>query len=542
VTGAVSGPTYELGNTIHTAPEDRPVGAAYQREVGTQQVFGAADELFGALKTKLTSAEVMSSSHSEVERLLDAEGRELLRTLYESHLTLRSQASPGTVVVGEDGVERTHRRVSGRTLMGLFGMVAMVRLGLSARGADSRFPVDAELNLPPTRHSLEVRRRAVIAASQMSFDQVVEHLATTTGAPVAKRQVEELVVEAAKDFEAFYESTVLDVPAESTGELLVLSFDMKGIVMRREDLRPSTRKAAATSRRKLGTRLTKGEKRNRKRMAMVAAVYTLDRWRRGPEDILRALRPARDAAAPPRPRPQHKRVWASVERDPEAVIREAFDEAITRDPELRKRWVVLVDGDPRQLAHVERIAKELEIEVTPVLDVIHVIEYLWKAGHVLHKEGSRQLEEWVTERLHRVLDGKASRVAAGMRQSATKRGLSKASRKAVDTCANYLLRYKALVRYDTFLAEGMPIATGVIEGACRHLVRDRMDITGARWRLPRAEAVLKIRSLRSSGDFEDYWAFHEHQEFLRNHASRYRDGRPPDLVRASPRAHLRLVT
>jgi len=105
-----------------------------------------------------------------------------------------------------------------------------------------------------------------------------------------------------------------------------------------------------------------------------------------------------------------------------------------------------------------------------------------------------------------------------------------------------LLKYKALVRYDAFLAEGMPISTGVIEGACRHLVRDRMDITGARWRLPRAEAVLKIRSLRSSGDFEDYWAFHEHQEFIRNHASRYRDGRPPDLVRASPRAHLRLVT
>ena len=110
-----------------------------------------------------------------------------------------------------------------------------------------------------------------------------------------------------------------------------------------------------------------------------------------------------------------------------------------------------------------------------------------------------------------------------MRRSTTLRELSNKQRDAVDTCADYLLKRQSYLRYDVFLAHGFPIATGVIEGACRHLVKDRMDLTGARWRLKRAEAVLKLRSLRSSGDFEAYWHFHKQQELQRNHLSRYAD-------------------
>ncbi len=108
-----------------------------------------------------------------------------------------------------------------------------------------------------------------------------------------------------------------------------------------------------------------------------------------------------------------------------------------------------------------------------------------------------------------------------MRRSATCRRLSATQRQAVDTCANYLLKRQKYLRYDEYLARGLPITTGVIDGACRHLIKDRMDLTGARWRLKSAEAVLKLRSLRSSGDFDAYWAFHKQQEFRRNHLSRY---------------------
>jgi hypothetical protein len=147
--------------------------------------------------------------------------------------------------------------------------------------------------------------------------------------------------------------------------------------------------------------------------------------------------------------------------------------------------------------------------------------YLWSASLAFHGEGSPERENWVGERLLAVLEGRASLVAAGMRRSATKRGLATAEREPVDVCAQYLLNHTAYLRYDEYLKAGLPIATGVIEGACRHLVKDRMAVTGARWSLAGAEAVLQLRALRSSGDFDEYWKFHEQREYERNHATRY---------------------
>lgn len=161
--------------------------------------------------------------------------------------------------------------------------------------------------------------------------------------------------------------------------------------------------------------------------------------------------------------------------------------------------------------------------VTIVLDFIHVLEYVWKAAFCFHAPGSEEAERWVQERALRILKGQASDVAAGIRRSATLRNLSKKKRENADKCADYLLKYRPLLRYDQYLEQGYPIASGVIEGACRHLVNDRMAITGARWRLDRAEAVLRIRALRASGDFDEYWEFHKLQEFRRNHVSKFQE-------------------
>jgi hypothetical protein len=158
-----------------------------------------------------------------------------------------------------------------------------------------------------------------------------------------------------------------------------------------------------------------------------------------------------------------------------------------------------------------------------VLDFIHALEYLWKAAHVFFKKGSPELEAWVLERLERMLEGRASYVAAGMKRIATVRELAAEERKPVDKAAAYLLRRSrwGMMRYDQLLSPGAPIATGGIEGACRHVINDRMDRTGARWRLLSGEAVLRIRSLLSSGDFDEYWQFHEEAEAQRNHVSNY---------------------
>jgi hypothetical protein len=486
--------------------------------------FAAARAHFGALETFLGSKAACRLTHSELERELEQRGRELLRQLVQAHLELRGPGDAVGPVVGADGVPREEARRHTRRLETVFGEVQVDRVGYGAAGVASLHPLDAELNLPPERYSLEVRRRVAAEAAQDSFDAAVQTLRAATGAQVGKRQVEELVGRAAEDFAAFYEARGDYRPAEATGPILVISADGKGVVMRREDLREATRKEAARTRHKLRHRLTRGEKRHAKRMATVAAVYTIAPYVRTPEAVLGGLAPQHGREPPDRPRPERKRVWASLEQEPDAVLREAFREARRRDPDGQKRWVALVDGNETQLKILKRLFRREGHRPWIVLDFLHVAERVWKAGRDFHAEDSPALEAWVTARLLGILRGRASHVAAGMRRSATRQGLPPEARAGVDGCANYLLKYAPYLRYDRYLREGLPIGTGVIEGACRHLVKDRMDRTGARWSLAGAEAVLRLRALRSSGDFEAYWRFHEQQEYRRNHTTQYADG------------------
>lgn len=516
--------------------------------------FALSDEKFAELKVTLTSPEVRRMTHSDVEAMLQEQGRELLRRMFQDHLHLRGmqevELGVQGPVVGSDGVVRTDLRRSHRSLGSVFGDVRVDRLAHHTPGSTSLHPLDAALNLPGDKYSFGVRRRAATEATRGSFDQARESIVTTTGSGICKRQVQELVVRSARDFTAFYEErTVLDpgVAAQSS-ELLVLTTDAKGVVMRRNSLRRATARAASRERHKLTRRLSRGEKRNRKRMAQVAAVYTIAPFAREPEDVVRELdRREQPTPLPPRPRPEHKRVWASVEHEAEVVIGAAFDEARLRDPQRSKTWVALSDGNTDQLRLLKKLSAAHGVQLTIVLDLIHVAEYLWNATTVFNREGSPEAEAWVSERLLAVLRGKAVHVAAGIRRSATKRGLSAPARRPADKCATYLLNHRDYLHYDQYLAVGLPISTGVIEGACRHLVKDRMDITGARWGLQCAEAVLKLRALRVSDDFDEYWHYHERLEQHRNHAERYANAEIPAMVAPRPpptrarRGHLSLV-
>jgi len=365
----------------------------------------------------------------------------------------------------------------------------------------------------------------------------------TTGGYVPKRQAEELIIRAARDFDDFYRNRHQQaVAAPETGSIVVMSVDGKGIVMRPQDLREPTRKAAENRKHKMDKRLSAGEKKNAKRMATVAAVYTIPPFVRQAEDIIAE----KNLSDSHRPKPEHKRVWASIEKTPEQVMEEMFQEARSRDPGKEKTWVALVDGNKLQISALNRIAKEAETDLTIVVDIIHVIEYLWDAGRVFYPQGGKELEDWVSHRIEELLKGKAGYIAGGMRRSATKRNLEPEIRKPVDTCARYLVNHLPYLRYDRYLAQGLPIATGVIEGACRHLVKDRMEVTGARWGLTGAEAILSLRALRSSRDFDEYWRFHEACEYKRTHQSRYIGGIVPHTTKpaaasSKKRAHLRRI-
>lgn len=495
-----------------------------------ENVFDAAREKLEEMAQRLESQVALGSTHSEVEEYVVAEGREVQRRMLQAHLTLRKLAERPVQVVGNDGVERAERRASHRTLRSVVGEVVVERLLYQAAGVEGLAPLDASLNLPADSYSMGVRRRVAEEVAAGSYDHAVERIAATTGADVGKRQVEALARRAAQDFTAFYTALPGNDVVDDSKRLLVMQFDAAGIVMRKQDLREATRRAAEKqekAHRQPSKRLHKGQKRNRKRMAQLSVIYSIEPHIREPEDIVRELRPVHDTTpkkAPPRP--VNKRAWASVERDSDVVIEEAFQEALRRDPHQERHWIVLVDGNETQLEIIRATAARLNVHVTIILDVIHVLEYLWKAAYNFHNEGSKQADEWVTKRLVMLLNGvSASDVAAGMTRSATLKKL--ANRKAVQKCAWYLCKYRDLIQYAVALANGLPIATGVIEGACRYLVRDRMDKTGARWSLLGAEAILKLRALRANGDFAAYWKYHLSAEQARNHAARYADNIVP---------------
>ena len=460
---------------------------------------------------------------------MQTDGRELKRRMLADKLELRAfrearlEGVADSAGVARAAVECNHERV----LSSVFGQVTVRRLAYRRRGCENLYVADAQLNLPTERLSHGTRRLAAVESSKGSFQEATEHVREITGLEISKRQVQELARAAAVDFDDFYANQARSaVDRENPDDVLVISCDGKGIVMRPDGLRPQTQAAARRASPKLTTRLSRGEKRNRKRIAEVGAVYEVKPAPRTPEEVLASTQEKT------LPAPKAKRKWltASVVEDAATVVGQVFDEACRRDPDHERRWVALVDGNNHQIDRIKTEAKHRGIEVTIVVDLIHVMEYLWSAAWSFFDEGDPAAERWVKDKALAVLEGKASIVAASIRRKATCLGLDTDKRAKADRCADYLHNKQPYLDYPTALTNGWPIGTGVIEGACRHLVKDRLDRTGARWGLEGAEAVLKLRALRTNGDLGDYWRFHIAQERRRVHQARYANGVIPQLA------------
>jgi hypothetical protein len=510
----------------------------HAKTIANDAVFCESRSQMTKLEDDLSDDAAMSAPLHKIEQMLEAQGREMLRSMMQAHFDQRAAQERVVAVEGADGVERTQLRRGRRNVMTKFGEVELDRNLYQAPAVEGLAPLDAAMELPAEKYSYEVRRIVAEESARASFDEVVELVKKQTGAEVPKRQVEELTMRAAQDFDAFYRERLCD--PESTDHLLILSFDAKGVATVHRDLREATRRAAEETPRRLETRLVKGEKPNRKRMAEVATVYTLEKWPRTVFDVLHGMSDEQPNPAR-RPRPTNKRVWASIEHAPQQVINDAFAEALRRDPGRRRQWVVLVDGNRDQLRRIQRAARNARVEITIVLDIVHVLEYLWRAAYAFNAEGSDEAEKWVNYRLTALLNGRSGGlIAKSLRLMIKRHKLDTAQAAPVERAARYLVKNTRLLHYDRALAEGLPIATGVIEGACRYLVKDRMGRTGARWSLTGAEAVLRLRALRTSGNFDEYWEYHLRKEHERTHQSRYADGAVPDPL-LSVRRTLRVI-
>jgi hypothetical protein len=495
--------------------------------------FAESGECFRELEDWLASEEAAGLQHADLEEQLDVRGRELLRQLFQDRLDLSAAREVRRRdVAGEDGVVRT-RAERGRTrpLMTRFGQVSVSRIAYRSPGRPNVHPLDAALNLPEEKHSHGLRKLTAVETARGSMEDAQAAVARATGVKIGKRQLEDMARRAAAHAEAFYLQRVIE-PAPQ-GWPLILTFDGKGIVMLPGALRPATARAAASAEGKLATRLSPGEKNGRKRMCEVAGVYDAAPAPRTPEEVISTPAQKRKKKAqagqrkkkgkPREPQARNKWLTASVTDDIPAVIAAAFDEAERRDPGHQREWVVLIDGNNTQIDAVTAEAARRGVTITIIIDFVHVIEYCWKAAWSFFDKGEPAAEEWVAAQARKILHGNAGQVAAGIRRRATAYGYTGPERAGADECARYLQNKQDYLDYATALAKGQPIATGIIEGACRHIVKDRMDITGARWSLEGAEAILKLRALIANGDFDAYWRYHLRQEHKRIHHVKYRD-------------------
>ncbi|WP_210583146.1 hypothetical protein [Streptomyces sp. GESEQ-35] len=259
-------------------------------------------------------------------------------------------------------------------------------------------------------------------------------------------------------------------------------------------------------------------------MATLAAVYDADPAVRRPHDVI-APPGGRSTARIPRPGPKAQAKWltGSVEHDPEYVIAAAFVQAqerpAARGPQHHRCWVVLVNGARHQLDLIRAEAKRRGVTIHIVLDLVHVIEKLRAASHCFHAPADPATEDWIAVQTARILRGCAQQAADEIRAEADHRKLAGDQRTAIDKACQYLANNAEFVHYDRALTAGWPIASGGVEGTARHLIADRLDITGSRWSVPGAEALLILRAVISNDDFPAYWRFHTAHEHHRVHES-----------------------
>jgi hypothetical protein len=502
--------------------------APYTQQPAEAGGFAATRTRMEEMLAHLSEPVMMSCTQEALEEYVTAAGRELLRQMMQDQLDARARAEPRLRnLFGADRVVRRraepgHRRHLATTV----GVVEVERIAYRAPGAGNLHPTDAVLSLPAQRWSHPLQRTVAHEAARGAAREAAASVARATGQQLGTRQVMECAVRAAADIRGFYQATP-PAPAVA-GDLLVLSVDATGVAMIERDLREATRAAAkAGAEQRAGTaagqapsaQLSRRDRGGRTRMATVTAVYDAAPAERSAADVLPADRREREQRRPG-PKARGRQVDASLERSTAQMVTAMFDTAHRRDPDHRRRWIVLVDGANHQLDCIEKEAAARGVHIDIIVDFVHVIEYLWRAADELHPARPDRTA-WVAQAARAVLEGKSARIVHDIRAAVRATGHTEGDLPAAARTASYLEAKLPYLAYHLALALGWPIASGVIEGSCRHLVKDRMDIAGARWGLASAEAVLLLRTVIDNGDFDDYWRHHVQLDHQREHVSRY---------------------
>ena len=388
-----------------------------------------------------------------------------------------------------------------RSFRSLFGKISFKR-GYYYKAQQSYFLLDAQLQMPENSLSDLLREWLAKLCCYLPYQQsgsIFKDILTQT---LSTRPLEEIIREDSALVESFYQQAPVP-PASTEAAILVAQADGKGVPML--PTKPSA----------VRVRLGKGEKLGQKKEAIVTSVYTIAPCVRTPEQVCASLfeqtkveqsdRPLEKSERlyPHRKRsgPQNRRYWATLEGK-QAAIEFTASQVALRDGKHIQMRVALTDGS----APLQNKMLTLLPNFTLVLDIIHAVEYLWEAANCLHGEKSALRQPWVQARVLLLLQGQSAAVVADLKALAASPRCRKTAARTLLKVAQYYERNAPYMHYGDYLSLGWPIATGVIEGACRHLVKDRFELSGMHWRVDGAESLLRLRCVSQNQDWDRFHA------------------------------------
>ena len=408
--------------------------------------------------------------------------------------------------------DRELKRLEGsyeRRYVSVFGELLIERTAYGSRPTQKLevLPLDSRLGLPDSDFSNLLQDWDQSFCVQGSYDQSRRSVQRILGLGQTVGSLEAMSQTMAHEVTGFFEQQPPPPPARK-GSIIVLTADHKGVKMRRnvQEDGPAPK-----------GRLKKGQKPGKKKMACVGGVYTIEPFVRTAQDVVNEV--MRHEKQAQRPRSQHKRLRAELTqchegeeiKGTEFIFPWFVQEVAKRNPKGRHPVVCVMDGERK----LWRILKSLFSGVVCILDIYHVLERLWTVAYCFEAEGSKEAQAFVTTRLERLLEGKVGYVIGGIKQMGVKNKLSKSKQKALAQAITYLENNRRFMKYDTYLSAGYPIGSGVVEGACRHVVKDRMEQTGMHWRIPGAQSILHLRALYLNGDWETFQQYRIEQQCQR---------------------------
>jgi hypothetical protein len=449
----------------------------------------------------------------EVERHLLSLVMAVGRAALEEFVAEKGTGYAGKEIVDAQGNRCPYVRDRSCSYRSIFGTVPIRRAYYYTPGSPGFFPLDGELNLPERGYSYVVQEFSSRLAVTMSYEDAQGILNSFFPVRVPIRSLESIVGDLCDEVDRFYQEKA---PPEVCPEAVVTvaTVDKKGVIIRKSQGGMAFSDKASTN----------PEKPGKKKMATVISTYVTRRHVRTTDDIIREV--SGQESTDSNLKPQSKITWGSLTYTPERTIarlKKAVHQRLPKGNEL----VCILDGERSLWALVYAFF---------VLDIFHVLEHLGKAALCFHDEDSPQAREFVTERLRMLLDGRAGRLIGGLKQMLAKHKLCGAKRHSLEQVIGYLERNRKHMRYEICLAKGYPIGSGVIEGACRNLINDRLELTGMSWTLRGAESMMRLRAAHINKDWEVFWNHRRKLERRRLYGVRHADSsdiRHQELPRAA---------